>query len=392
MAHQQGTTPYPPPPPPDYWTQGTTINNNCPNPPVLSFRAFHATHFSWSQRQAFFGGGAPTPFHRPYNFPPPPPLTSAYPVVTDTFAADCPPQAYTPQYQYPSPPPLKNEYATVDDRHNDDRRHDNTIGAVTTEHEDEGAEGPVVAGAAHGLTQEAIEIFEFSRRFREAKAAALEQERVRMTRRRHKRRRLAKRGFAPDEGNSGSDDDPVKDFDGHQDNCSDNDGAEEEEDDEGGGSGEDDGDDEFMVQIERPATDITFLTQPSRRREMARQKLYGIKAKNTMTTTTTDKATADVVPSSTSQLRSAQSDSSTAKTMKTQAANGMWSIRMLEEMLNQTYIDSLALDSASSSSSSTAAPQVQTGRRRSREFSRGSSSRSQQQNQVVYWPGMPLRC
>ncbi|KAF8937193.1 hypothetical protein BGZ47_009140 [Haplosporangium gracile] len=218
-----------------------------------------------------------------------------------------------------------------------------------------------------GLTQEAIEIFEFSRRFREEKRAALAEERARMTRRRNKRRRLTRRGFAPDEGNSGSDEpaDPSDTPNNNKANESaDSSSDSGSEDADRGGNGEEgeEEEEEFVLQTEPPATDIAFLTQPSRQRDRIRQKLYDLKK--------SDNKDKDV---------SSLSDE-------------MWSIRMLEAMMNQTFIDSLEPETiAVVPAKSTAATGSQNHQRRLRDS--GKEARSQQQqSQIVYWPGMPMRC
>ncbi|KAG0282059.1 hypothetical protein BGZ96_000878 [Linnemannia gamsii] len=362
MSYQQAPpphlTPPPPSPPPasEYWNQYHENTNIQPNPPVLSFRAFHATHFSWPQRQAFFGGGAPEHYyHHPW-------LDSHSPLVppvaTDTLAN-------------PSEP-------TWDPYHDLAHHHQQSQQAVN---EDKATTATAVAGddnvpgaSMFGLSQEAIEIFEFSRRFREEKRAALAEERARMARRRTKRRRLTRRGFAPDEGNSGSDDEPADlseatdnnnninkkkkddlDDSSHSNSSS---GSSSENESRGGSGGEEEEDDEFVVQSEPPATDVTFLTQPSRQRDRTRQKLYGLKKSPD---TSKDKE----MPSSTT-------------------SDEMWSIRMLEAMLNQTFIESLGGPETTTEN--------QNNRRRSRYSSGKGGGKSQQQSQLVYWPGMPMRC
>ncbi|KAF9131604.1 hypothetical protein BGX30_013032 [Mortierella sp. GBA39] len=215
-----------------------------------------------------------------------------------------------------------------------------------------------------GLTQEAIEIFEFSRKFREEKRAALAEERARMVRRKTKRRRLTRRGFAPDEGNSGSDE-PKGLLSDAADNSN---NKADDSDDSNGGSGSEDEDregdedeDAFVVQTEPPATDVAFLTQPSRQRDRTRQKLYGFKKSNNK-----DK---DVLS----------------------PTDEMWSIRMLEATLNQAFIDSLGPETTvGAPTKSTSATGGQNHQRRSRDSGKGA--RTRQQSQVVYWPGMPLRC
>ncbi|KAF9539140.1 hypothetical protein EC957_005781 [Mortierella hygrophila] len=215
------------------------------------------------------------------------------------------------------------------------------------------------------MNTQAIEIFEFSRKFREEKRAALAEERARMVRRRTKRRRLTRRGFAPDEGNSGSDDpegllsDAADNSNNKVDDSDDSNGGSGSEDEDR--KGEDEDEDAFVAQTEPPATDVAFLTQPSRQRDRTRQKLYGFKKSNNK-----DK---DVL-------------SPTDET---------WSIRMLEATLNQAFIDSLGPETtAGTTAKSTSATGGQNHQRRSRDSGKGA--RTRQQSQVVYWPGMPLRC
>ncbi|KAF9099309.1 hypothetical protein BGX23_003164 [Mortierella sp. AD031] len=328
-----------------------------PNPPVLSFRTFHATHFSWSQRQAFFGGGAPAPPPWGYHHPPPSSPSAAPPVGTDTLAE---PPAPAPGHAYEGadPQPSNTEGCATTDLHSYHNIHTESRNIITTV-------GDEIAEPDSGLTQEAIEIFEFSRRFREEKAAALELERARMARRRTKRRRLTKRGFAPDEGNSGSDE-PTDSSDLDQGRGGNKQGgyggdAGSSDDNEDDGADEDDGEG-LEAQTEHPATDIAFLTQPSRQRDRNRQKLYGAPKK------------------------AGKGVSSSSSTPSVAESEEMWSIRMLEAMLNQTYIDSLGPGSALPTK------EEGSGQRRSRDSRGAARSKSVQQSQVVYWPGMPMRC
>ncbi|KAF9911902.1 hypothetical protein EC991_001806 [Linnemannia zychae] len=330
---------------------GNTLTS--PNPPVLSFRAFHATHFSWSQRQAFFSGRSPAPWAHSY-----PPFAPPHPAETDTLA-DPPESKWDTSY-----PDNAQLYPTAEAEIAGPH-----INNATTEASAASAEYGGEEAATFGLTQEAIEIFEFSRRFREEKAAALALERAQMARRRTKRRRLARRGFAPDEGNSGSDDALEADQgdDSKRDDLDDK--GNESEDGDDAGEEEDDGQ---FAQMEPPATDTAFLTQPSRQRDRTRERLYGVKK------------------SGSKDLDTFSVSTSTNTTTSTSTQDDMWSIRMLEAMLNQTFINSLGPEN----SSFAAVPE--NNRRRSRDSGRGArgavKSRSSQQSQVVYWPGMPMRC
>ncbi|KAG0304121.1 hypothetical protein BGZ97_001613 [Linnemannia gamsii] len=357
MSYQQGPPPHPPPPPPPPPT------NIQPNPPVLSFRAFHATHFSWPQRQAFFGGGAPENYyyhHHPWIDSHSSPIS---PIATDTLA-----NASEPTWDH---------FQDLARHHHPQQQHtankDKEITAIADEDDAPGT-------SMFGLTQEAIEIFEFSRRFREEKRAALAEERARMARRRTKRRRLTRRGFAPDEGNSGSDDETADLSDAADKNKNNNfnkkkgdpddddsdngssSGSGSEDEGRGGGGSEEEEDDEFVVQTEPPATDVAFLTQPSRQRDRTRQKLYGLKKAS-------------------DTIKDKETTSSTT-------SDEMWSMRMLEAMLNQTFIESLG----GPETTATATTAGQSNRRRSRDSSGKGGRRSQQQSQIVYWPGMPMRC
>ncbi|KAG0281425.1 hypothetical protein BGZ95_003825 [Linnemannia exigua] len=341
----------------DIPTSSSSYPSRSPNPPVLSFRAFHATHFTWSQRQAFFGGGAPvTP--GAHNYPPFP--IYSHSVETDTLARS--PESARVLYHNNA-----QSCTTADDKKTN---HHNNNATATAE------VGLTRAGseaAEFGLTQEAIEIFEFSRRFREEKAAAVAMERARMARRRTKRRRLTKRGFAPDEGNSGSDEplDVEHDNNNKRDDFDDEGSGRSENEDDGGDDEEEDGD-EFVAQCEPLATDTAFLTQPSRQRDRTRQRLYGLEKLS-------DSKNKDV------SLVLTETSTSTS------TSDDMWSIRMLEAMLNQTFVDSLS--SGSTISTKEAVP-GNLGRqsRDSGRRSRSAKSRSSQQSQVVYWPGMPMRC
>ncbi|KAF9132800.1 hypothetical protein BGW39_011284 [Mortierella sp. 14UC] len=352
----------------EQWTQyqgnattssGTANSIPSPNPPVLSFRAFHATHFSWSQRQAFFAGSAPAPWAHSY-----PSFAHPHPVETDTLAGP-------PLSERDSSHQDNAQTFATDDAKATSQHYDNTTvvaSAAAAAAENEGA-----GETALGLTQEAIEIFEFSRRFREEKAAALVLERARMARRRTKRRRLTRRGFAPDEGNSGSDDAPeAEQDDNSKRDDSDDGGSESEDGDDGGEEGDND---EFLLQMESPATDTAFLTQASRQRERTRQRLYGLLKK-----------------SDSKDMDSPSVSSSTSTSTSTSTQDDLWSIQMLEALLNQTFVDSLG--PANSSLPNAAVPGNI--RRRTRDSGRGAKgaakSRSFQQSQVVYWPGMPMRC
>ncbi|KAF9923351.1 hypothetical protein FBU30_006567 [Linnemannia zychae] len=330
-------------PPSEHWTQQDNNTTNYPSPPILSFRAFHTAHFSWPQRQAFFGGrGEPhiSPYW-PYYIPSVAPST---PLKTN-ITAEPSTTVWEPFYNTLHSQPIQpsNDISTVNQHSEGDQR-------VSIDDTNEEIE------PGFTLTREAIEIFEFSRRFREEKAAALAQERVRMARRRSKRRRLTRLGFAFDEGNSGSDeelpqDHEIKNKDDANDHNSSGDDSKDATDID-----EDEDEDGFVPLTEPSATDTEFLTQPSRQRDMTRQRLYGPINSNR-------------------NLDKKEKDTSSIITSATN--DEMWSIKMLEAILNQTYIDSLNAESSINTK--------QGGKSMAK-------SRSSGQSEVVYWPGMPMRC
>ncbi|KAF9353428.1 hypothetical protein BGX34_011572 [Mortierella sp. NVP85] len=133
------------------------------------------------------------------------------------------------------------------------------------------------------LTKEAIEIFEFSRRFREEKERAAQLEKARIKRRKTKRQKLTKLGFAFDEGDSGTEDGNEAEGSGENDELQEDVGLDEDDDGDGyeegdGDEGEDeDGDDSDyeISRMEPPATDVSFMNQGTRRNDKTRQRLYG---------------------------------------------------------------------------------------------------------------------
>ncbi|KAG0053338.1 hypothetical protein BGZ83_001303 [Gryganskiella cystojenkinii] len=262
------------------------------HPPVLSFRAFHASHFTPQHRQAFFAGYPQGPFHPSWHHPPPPPMWSS---SGEWFA----PQATDLQAQA--------------------REHEQHVVPFWRQGEEEQSIERPVEGSGYEddtdlnqyqeesggdiLSEETIAIFEFSRRFREEKAAAALLEKTRLKLRRTKRRKLTSLGFALNEGNSDESDDLS-----HQ--------GESEDEQEGKEENEDDDD---TPVAELPATDTTFMNVNDKQRERTQQRLYGL---------------------GTDRVKS----------------SGVRNLEILEDLLNQTYDDSLAPDG------------------------------------VVYWPNMPLRC
>ncbi|KAF9926846.1 hypothetical protein BGZ67_007908 [Mortierella alpina] len=287
-----------------------------PHPPVLSFRTFHSRHFSGAQRQAFFGASAPVPFWFPH-----PLWSQTRPVEEDTVGH--------PGYDEES----TSGYVEVDQAHEQAEYNDATHEGRSALDQDE--------PPALQLSKEAIEIFEFSRRFKREKAEAALREQTRIKRRRAKRRRLTKLGLASDEGNSGSEggDDEThlcgRDAVGgngvaqrNELNVDSDEEAEEEEED----------DLQETAEQEAPALDTSFLHQRSRQRERTRLQLYGHVAGSAV-------------------------------------EGGIARIDVLEAMLNETYEESLGSRATEDAGLA--------GRKRK---GRGS------QAHAVYWPGVPLRC
>ncbi|KAF9324983.1 hypothetical protein BG006_011502 [Podila minutissima] len=199
--------------------------------------------------------------------------------------------------------------------------------------------GPSLAEASGHeslLSKETIAIFEFSRKFRQEKAEAARLEEAAIKKRKIKRRKLTRLGFAYDEGDSGLDDDnSVSDTDTKDGGSTGKIGREE---DDHADDGADDGADEAPTSEELPATNVTFMALNDRLRSKTWQRLYG-----------------------TVQEKEASLSKLSAR---------FTTIDMLESLLNQQYENSLIADSETS----------------------GNRQRSQTSDQVVYWPGMPLRC
>ncbi|KAF9295173.1 hypothetical protein BGZ74_010941 [Mortierella antarctica] len=203
------------------------------------------------------------------------------------------------------------------------------------EHQEAAIAGSSIAGAnGHEglLSKETIAIFEFSRKFRQEKAEAARLEEAAIKKRKIKRRKLTRLGFAYNEGDSGVDDDSgVSDTDTKDGGSTGKNGREEDD-------HADDGEDEAPTSEELPATNVTFMAQNDRLRSKTWQRLYG---------------TVEEKEASLSKLSARFA-----------------TIDMLESLLNQQYENSLIADSETS----------------------GNRQRSQTSDQVVYWPGMPLRC
>ncbi|KAI8358874.1 hypothetical protein B0O80DRAFT_423896 [Mortierella sp. GBAus27b] len=229
-------------------------------PPMLTFRTFHERHFSQYQKQLFFST-VPHVWH----------------------------PAFGPTFQQAEQAHVQEEQGVDED----------TCEAA----EDHEADDADEEEGTFQLSKEAIEIFEFSRRFREEKERAAQMEKASIKRRRIKRRKLTKLGFALDEGDSGAEESDDADRNG---------GVDGNEDD-----GEDDDNDvdeelDFEAsRMELPATDVSFLSQGSRRSKSVWRQLYG--------------------------------QESAADTQNTSSTEGTRTIEMLEELLNQSYVDSLGL-------------------------------------------------
>ncbi|KAF9918982.1 hypothetical protein BX616_003502 [Lobosporangium transversale] len=302
-------------------------------PPMLRFRSFHDRHFSDAQRQTFFAGIASAPMawssQNSYN---------GY-----EYKYGAVPTAYDTMTDFSSYQELIHEHENVEKEEKesfdslDEEQVQNTSLDAKSDNND---------FQASPLSKEAIEIFEFSRRFRQEKAAAALLEQERLKKRRKKRRKLTKLGFAIDEGDSGAESDI------NINNTSDHGPAELEQ--QGGGNSKevDDSDDDSdsndsddghdSVYEEPSPMDNSFINSKSHRTEKLRERLYG-------------------------------------------QCPEIWTIEMLERLVNRSYIDSLG-------------PQISpiaTGTSREIKRQRSKSDNSQpidRQKQVVYWPSMPLRC
>ncbi|KAI1317752.1 hypothetical protein EDD11_007926 [Mortierella claussenii] len=283
-------------------------------PPVLSFRAFHNAHFSSAQRHAFFAHvnypSRPDQGLYPWN---------GLPTALDTVIHQ---SNYHTSHADVAEQPSSN------------------LGEVCPS-DDVAIAEPEPAPVHPQLSKEAIEIFEFSRRFRQEKAAAASLEQARLKKRRIKRRKLTKLGFAVDEGDSGPE---AGDSGGKErskdlrkavgDAIHEQDKADEEEE-------EDEWDaDQDTAQQELPPIDVTFLNQRGHSLEKLRQGLYG-------------------------------------------SSSGTGAVNLLESLVNQTYEDSLGsrpLDLNNSGENKRHGPRG------------GRHQPSRPASQVVYWPGIPLRC
>lgn len=203
-------------------------------------------------------------------------------------------------------------------------------------------EAPTFAGASGQedlLSEETIAIFEFSRRFRREKAEAARLEEAAIKKRKIKRRKLTRLGFAYNEGDSGEDNSGVSDTDAKDGRPSRKNTQKLDQEVDDDDDGDDDDEDEDPTGEEQPATDVSFAAQNDRLRSKTWQRLYG-----------------------TAKEKEASSNKPSAR---------FATIDMLESLLNQQYENSLIMDEGTS----------------------GKRQRSQiSDQQVVYWPGMPLRC
>ncbi|KAF9572777.1 hypothetical protein EC968_009505 [Mortierella alpina] len=285
-----------------------------PHPPVLSFRTFHSQHFSSAQRHAFFGASALVQswFQHPL-WPPTFPLehdTTVHPSSLNDLTTG----------------PAEVDQALEQAEHNDE-----TLDGGFALDQDQ--------PPALQLSKEAIEIFEFSRRFKREKAEAALREQTRIKRRRVKRRKLTKLGLAADEGDSGSEGSSdgthlrIRDPDGGDGQSpTDEHNTDSEETEEGEEEGQ------GTAEQEAPAMDTSFLHQRSRQRERTRLQLYGHVAGSAV-------------------------------------EGGLARIDVLEAMLNQTYEESLGCRATDDAGVA--------GKKSKSHGSRAST---------VYWPGVPLRC
>ncbi|KAF9104623.1 hypothetical protein BGX27_010009 [Mortierella sp. AM989] len=301
-----------------------------PQPPMLSFRSFHERHFSRSQQQAFFADAHRLPrndqmFHWYQG------QNGIAPIEAGATAD----QMYQPCYaSYDGQVEVEEDFVSQQPTEPDT---ENTI--ATTE--------PDYLPSVSHLSKEAIEIFEFSRRFRQEKAAAALLEQTRLKKRRTKRRKLTKLGFALDEGDSGSEASTGANEDDSTEGPTGGTKVDERASDGETDGSDDDWDDSSALDQEPSPTDMSFITQRSRRTDKIRQELYG------------------------NDVNSAQKTSEISV------------IEMLESLVNQTYEDSFK----------SRTPASEEPRKNKHQRAHGEEIQfAGRRNQVVYWPGMPLRC
>ncbi|KAF9434562.1 hypothetical protein BGZ76_007790 [Entomortierella beljakovae] len=216
-----------------------------PRPPVLTFRSFHERHFSKARQQEFFASAYHPPWdHQPFNW------SHGYNAFS-TEATHGVDETYRPYQTHRTPP-----FESMAEEESDEERTENHEAGVRDNYVKEDHKPPMP-----NLSKEAIEIFEFSRRFRQEKEAAKLSEQKKIRKRKTKRRRLTELGFAIDEGNSGSEADDIA-IGGLID-------------DENAKSDDDESDDDSVIAQEPGPSDVLFMLQKSRRSDKMRQDLYG---------------------------------------------------------------------------------------------------------------------
>ncbi|KAF9182528.1 hypothetical protein BGZ51_008219 [Haplosporangium sp. Z 767] len=324
-----------------------------PQAPVLTFRTFHANHFSSSQRQAFFGRPAPIDT---WTSEPPIPLWSGWsqppaysiPIGADTLA--------NPSHEQP----LSTDHKTGADGGVEEERERHL---TLAESDDPSPSSPIMPQ----LSREAIEIFEFSRRFRQQKAAAERLEQAHIKKRNVKKRRVTTQGFTIGNGSNAmetSHSDGVNNLEVGDDHALEsvedrnNDGGQDGNEDED----EDEDTDQGSIQEEPSALDISFMSQRDRQRERVRKRLYG------------------------------QPDTSAGDPA---VFSGLQTIEILEAMLNQTYHDSIGLNSFDKRDGGKKDQDANTNdasQSHTRLPGHSSADRRTKANKIVYWPGIPLRC
>ncbi|KAG0003446.1 hypothetical protein BGZ65_001690 [Modicella reniformis] len=304
---------------------------------MLSFRSFHERHFSQSQRQVFFSG-----MSAPW-FP-----TSSQPFQwTRGVHTTAVPSEHDDAFSTHN---RRNTFSNNNEELEEEEETEYTVDEEGDKADsDDETEFPE-------LTKEAIEIFEFSRRFRQEKEKIAQVEKARIKKRKIKRRKLTKLGVSFDEGNSGTEEGDNAD----EDEGNNGDDVDERQfgqvvgsDEDKGGSDSEDLDFE-LSRVESPATDVSFLNQGNRRDRRAWQRLYN--------------------------------QGNTTSQSGSDAFEGTQAVAILENLLNQAYVDSLG-------------PQVSTAEKTeidsSSEPRHGQGSERRLENRssrVVYWPGIPLRC
>ncbi|KAF9406344.1 hypothetical protein BGZ94_003148, partial [Podila epigama] len=208
-------------------------------PPTLSFKAFHAAHFSAASRLAFFG--------QPH-------------VFSESIG----------WHSFPSTVPTAGDTEPAISQIVNDEEQRNTLQDTASvpyneaENEAINDEALLAGNEELMLSKEAIEIFEFSRKFRLAKAEAAQEEEARLKRRKLRRKKLTRLGFAPNDGDSDAEEDI--ELTGTAEGEIPNGNIDSEDDDDD--TDDDDGN-------ERPATDVSFMAFNERQRTKRQSQLYG---------------------------------------------------------------------------------------------------------------------